>query len=297
MSRRLPPLAAIRCFEAAARLGSFTRAGAELGMTQAAVSYQIKLLEERIGASLFRRGPRGVETSAVGAALAPRVTRAFEDMRDAFEAVSDRVAGTLVIDSVPTFAMNWLASRLGDFQLRHPELAVRLATSARLVDFERDEADAAIRCGSGQWPGLVVHRLFPMNFTPMIGRAFADATPLLQPADLLDLPLLDRDDPWWTDWFTQAGVDPTVIAEKPGLSVEMQAMAARAAIAGQGVAILTPAFFREEIAAGLLVQPFPLVLHRGQHYCLVYPESRRQSPRIRAFRDWLLAATAADGRS
>jgi LysR family glycine cleavage system transcriptional activator len=294
----LPPLPAVRCFEAAARHRSFTRAADDLGLTQSAVSHQIRLLEERLGTPLFQRGPRGVTLTETGAALAPRITAAFDEIRGAFDEVSEEIAGTLSIDAVPTFGSNWLAGRLGAFQMRHPDLAVRLNVSNVLVDFARDGVDVAIRSGSGPWPGLVVHPLLAVAFTPFVGRALAERHAIARPEDLLALPIIDPHDPWWPIWFKAAGVEPPAdLAERRSLRMETQVLAGRVALAGQGVAMLTPAFFRDEIAAGLLVQPFPLVATENRHYCLVYPESRRRSARIRAFRDWLTAAVAepADG--
>src|SRR5690606_17071216 len=137
----LPPLAAIRCFEAAARHQSFTRAARELGMTQAAVSYQIRILEDRLGGPLFLRGPRGVALTEAGRRLAPAVTEAFAALRAAFADLSEAAEGVLTVSAVNTFASNWLVPRLGAFQLAHPKIAVRLDVSGRLVDFAREEVD------------------------------------------------------------------------------------------------------------------------------------------------------------
>ena len=150
---RLPPLAAVRAFEAAARLGSFTRAGEELGMSQAAVSYQIKLLEERVGTPLFLRAPRQVRLTDTGRRLSAAVSEAFDALRAAFASIDDDARGVLTISAVPAFAANWLAPRIGAFQLRHPDIAVRMSTTNRLVDFAREEVDAALRAGRGDWPG------------------------------------------------------------------------------------------------------------------------------------------------
>lgn len=287
--RLLPPLAAIRVFEAAARLKSFTKAAQELGMTQAAVSYQIKVLEERVGAPLFLRGPRQVALTEVGARLAPAVTAAFEQLAEAYAAARGASDGVLRVTTVLTFASHWLARRLGAFQMAHPGIAVRLDTSSRLLDFARDEVDVAIRTGEGDWPGLEAHFLMPVEYSPMLSPKLAErAGGIREPADLLKLPLLDPRDPWWREWFALAGVDADELAGRPDTSLGSQAHEAAAAMAGQGVAILTPAFFAEELAEGRLVQPFEL---RGSNPCgywLAYPKARRNAPAIRAFRDWLL---------
>lgn len=290
----LPPLPAIRCFEAAARLQSFTRAGEELGMTQAAVSYQIKQLEDRVGGRLFLRGPRGVELTESGRRLAPSVTEAFGALRAAFADLGDSVEGVLTITAVPTFASNWLAPRLGGFQIAHPDIAVRLDVSGHMVDFAREEADVGIRSGTGQWPGLDAHLLMTSEYTPMVSpRLLATVGPLAQPADLLKLPLIDPEDPWWMSWFAAAGVAAPDLSRRTEMRVGAQNLAAQAALAGHGAAILTPAFYGAELAEGRLVQPFPLV-HGSEHsHWLVYLTARRRAAKIRAFRDWLLAAVAA----
>lgn len=289
----LPPLSAIRCFEAAARHRSFTRAAHELGMTQAAVSYQIKLLEERLG-PLFLRGPRGVELTEAGRRLAPGVIDAFTALRAAFEDLAQAVEGVLAVSAVNTFASNWLVQRLGTFQLAYPDIAVRLDVSGRLVDFTREEVDVGIRSGDGHWPGLAAHRLMAVDYTPVLSPdLLAKVGPLGAPADLLKLALIDPADPWWTDWFTAAGVAVPDLSRRPDMRVGTQHLAANAALAGQGVAIVSPAFFSDELATGRLVQPFALVHSSEGSYWLVYPEARRRSAKIRAFRDWLLGAVSA----
>lgn len=296
MTRRLPPLAAVRAFEAAARLGSFTRAADELGMTQAAVSYQIKLLEERLGTPLFLRLPRKVVLTEAGRRLSAAVTEAFDALHAAFAALHDETEGVLTITVLHAFASNWLAPRLGGFQIAHPELAVRLDVSSHFVDFTRDEVDVGIRSGAGPWPGLEAHRLFAVRFTPVC------SPDLLQrhggvgkPADLLRLPLLSPTDPWWKVWFSLAGVETPELPERGGIRLDSQQMEGSAALAGQGVAIITPSLWTAELRSGRLVQPFDLVGDQGSSYWLVYLKSRRNVPKIRAFRDWLLDQVRRSG--
>ena len=286
MSETLPPLAALRVFEAAAQHLNFTRAAEELGMTQAAVSYQIKILEERIGAQLFLRRPKNLTLTETGEKLAPGIIEAFSLMR-ASVAASRKSAQTLLsISTFPSFASEWLAIRLGGFQLLHPDIAVRLEVDETLVDFARDPFDVAIRGGKGDWQGLVSHLLLKADFTPMMAPALA--AQVKEPADILKLNLIDGDDPWWAAWFAAAGVAETP-AIRPALNFNSQTLAAGAAIAGHGVAILTPAFQRIAIARGLLVQPFDLVCSQGRGYHLVYPEARRNARHIAAFRNWILS--------
>jgi LysR family glycine cleavage system transcriptional activator len=295
MPRPLPPLAAIRCFEAASRHLSFTRAAEELAMTQAAVSYQIRLLEERVGLPLFERGPRGVALSDAGRRLAPLVAEAFATLRAAFETLAGE-DDVLVVSAIDTFASNWLVPRLGNFQLAHPGIAVRLDVSGHLVDFSREPVDVGIRGGRGVWPGLVAHRLIDVEFTPMMSpELLAAVGPIRAPADLLKLQLIDPGDVWWIEWFAAAGIHAPEIADRPGIRVDTQRLTARIALAGHGVALLTPAFFPEEIAAGRLVQPLPSVHRTGTSYWLVYPKARRNTAKIRAFRDWVLAEVQGGG--
>jgi LysR family transcriptional regulator, glycine cleavage system transcriptional activator len=294
MAVQLPPLQAIRVFEAAARHASFTKAASELGMTQAAVSYQIKVLEERVGAPLFLRKPRQVMLTEVGQRLAPAITEAFTLIGEAYSAARSGAEGLLCVSTILTFASNWLARRLGAFQMAHPSLAVRLDTSTRLIDFAREDVDVAIRAGGGNWPGLARHFLFKADFTPMLSPKLAESIGgVKEPADLLRLPILDPSDYWWKEWFTLAGVPTDTLETRTRNSMGAQAYEASAAMAGHGVAILTRALFVSELADGRLIQPFDIVGDDGHAYWLVYPESRRNVPKIRAFRDWLLEEVAA----
>jgi len=290
----LPPLTAIRAFEAVARHLSFTRAAEELGMTQAAVSYQIKILEERVGTPLFLRKPRQIALSEVGTKLAPQVHQAFELMRDAFADTRGDVDGLLSISTVPTFASQWLAQNLGLFQLAHPDIAVRLDSSSDLVDLVHDEVDIGIRTlPQPQGNGLISHLLVKADFTPLVSPALAQSIGGIKtPADLLKLPILDPEDEWLTLWFATAGVPGYSARGRPVSMLGLQSLLGTAAMAGRGVAMLTPALFRDEIASGRLLQPFPLLASAGRGYYLVYPESRRNAPKIRMFRDWMLDATA-----
>lgn len=284
----LPPLSAIRAFEAAARLSSFTRAAAELHMTQAAVSYQIKQLEQRLGLSLFQRLPRQVVLTPAGQRLAPAVLDAFKTLQTAFAQTIERAESTLAITALPTIASNWLVPRLGAFQLAYPKLAVRLDTRVALVDLTQGEFDVGLRIGSGQWPGLDAHRLLPSLFTPLCSPQLIARERVRKPADLLRLQRFGRER-WWQAWLAQAGVENADLSAKPGIELEVEQHAVTAAIAGHGVAISSPLFFQREIAAGELVQPFPPVLRDSRDYWLCYSSMLRNSAKIVSFRDWLLA--------
>jgi LysR family glycine cleavage system transcriptional activator len=295
MSTRLPPLPALRAFEAAARHLSFTRAAEELALTQAAVSYQIRILEERVGSALFVRKPRQVYLTETGQALAIASTDAFRKIAEAFETARTGGQGTLSISTITTFAANWLALHLGAFQVDNPKIAVRIETSDRLVDLPKDNVDVAIRSSSsGQWAGLDAHFLFHETFTPMLSPALAASIGgVREPADLLRLPIIDSGDHWWTTWFGLVGVDAAAdLAARPRSQFGSQSYEGRAVVAGRGVGILSPAMFTQELTAGSLIQPFDILGHDDHAYWLVHETARRNVPKIRAFRDWLLAELA-----
>lgn len=288
MTELLPPLAAIRVFESAARHMSFTRAAAELGMTQAAVSYQIKLLEERLGAPLFLRQPRALKLTEAGQWLAPRTTEAFELLRDAYGRFSEREQATLIVNTMHTFAAQWLSPRLGKFQLLHPTTAVRMETTERLVDFSREEVDVVVRSGKGKWDGLTSLKLVDVRFTPMLSPELAAKVGgLITHEDLLKVPLLDPVDRWWDLWFSAHDLPMSALKRENAPTILLQTITAGAAMAGGGAALLIPEFFELEIAAGRLIAPYETLSENGNAYWLAYPESRRNVPKIKAFRDWI----------
>ncbi|MBP0581776.1 LysR family transcriptional regulator [Labrys sp. LIt4] len=313
MTLPLPPLTAIRVFEAVARHQSFTRAANELGMTQAAVSYQIKLLEERFGGPLFLRRPKQVELTEAGQRLAPSVSEAFSLLAQAYASARGDAEGVLTVTASITFATTWLARHVGAFQIRYPSLAVRIDATNQAVDFARSDIDLAIRHGDGNWPGLCSHRLLSGEYSPMLSpKLAATIGGVKQPADLLRLPLLDPGDIWWDDWFDlvkvarrprgpargEAQALPAITRGQDRFGsihrgpveipcIGSQAFVGTAALDGQGVAILSCALWAQDLAEGRLIQPFRQVA--GEHaFYLVYPEARRNLPKIRVFRDWIL---------
>lgn len=287
--RQIPPLTAVRVFEAAARHENFTQAAAELGMTQAAVSYQIRLLEERLGMPLFVRSKRRVTLTDAGRKAAPAISSAFDTLSEAFSGLIAEDQGVLGISTAQTFASTWLASRLGAFQIAHPDLAVRLSTENRLVDFASDPVDVAVRIGQGPWPGLRQHFLFRSHFTPICSVEFRDRHRLERPEQLLEVPRLSPDDLWWKHWLAEAGVVADAPAQRRGIALDSQVMEANAAMAGHGIALMTPLFWRRELESGRLVQPFRHIHFPGTSHWLVYPEHKRNQRKIKTFREWLLA--------
>ena len=287
-------MSAIRVFEAAARHQSFTRAAEELGMTQAAVSYQIRMLEDRVGTPLFTRLPRQVVLTAKGRQLAPAVTEAFEALRHAFSGLEETVQSVLSITTLTTFASAWLVPRLGRFQQLHPDIAVQIDVSAQIVDLTQSDFDIAVRSGTGEWPGLEAQFLFPSHFTPVGSPDLLRSADLREPADLLKLPILTPSDPWWRDWFAAAGLPDVDLSNRPDNSLGAQQFEGMAAMAGQGLAMINPYFFPADLAAGRLVQPFDLVVQADRSYWIAYPKARRRSAKIQAFRDWALSEVASD---
>jgi len=294
MMRKLPPLAAVRVFEAAARLENFTAAANELGMTQAAVSYQVKLLEERLGAALFVRERGRARLTGLGQRLLPQLSQAFDMVEAAFASQREEDEGLLTVATTFTFANTWLAWRLGAFQVEHPDLAVRLATSNKLVDLKAGDADVAIRAGAEPWEGLVAIELMKVDFTPMCAPSFwrriteqLGRTP--EPGDLPRLPLISPEDYWWDKWFEAAGVEGGEDRpRKAGLRLDSQADEGHAAMGGQGFVLLTPAFWKNDLKDGRLCQPFDITATAGFRYWLCIAPERRNVPKIKRFREWLL---------
>jgi LysR family transcriptional regulator, glycine cleavage system transcriptional activator len=288
-----PPLQAIKVFDSVARHLSFTKAAAELAMTQSAVSYQIKLLESFLGAPLFVRLARGVALTERGLSVAPVVRQALGDLNRAFRSAREAYNATLVITTIHTFATNWLAPRIGGFQLAHPDIAVRLDVSSRLIDLESEGFDVAIRHAKEPPQGLVSHFLMDSVFTAVASPAYIERHgPFTRPAQLLEATIIGPSDDWWPVWFETAGVAAPHHFAHPGVDLDTQQMIASVAIAGHGVALVTPGFVADDLKSGRLVQLFDVMGTMGTRYYLLYPESRRNQRKIRVFRDWLLAQAA-----
>jgi DNA-binding transcriptional LysR family regulator len=290
MPRPLPPLNSLRAFEAAARHLSFTRAAEELNVTQAAVSHQVKALEERIGVKLFRRLTRGLLLTEDGHALLPDLREAFDRLAQAVDRVGRQGGqGTLNISLLTTFALGWLVPRLPRFQAAHPSIDVRLTTTARLIDFAVEDVDVAVRYGTGGWPGLRCDKIMDDVITPLCNARLAER--LRKPEDIFNVPLLhEQYEHDWRTWFRAAGL--SVGQLKKGPIFDSTRVAVEAAIAGIGVACGAPSLFSAELASGQLHQPFDLVVPNGKAYWLVSPEATAERPKIKALREWMLAEAA-----
>ncbi len=298
MSRRLPPLNALRAFEAAARHLSFTRAAAELHVTQTAISHQIKALEERLGVRLFRRLPRGLLLTEAAQRLLPPVRDAFDQIAAATERLAaGGASATLTVSVLPSFAAKWLVPRLGRLRAAHPDLDLRISASSELVDFARDDVDVGIRMGSGVYPGLRVERLFGEALVPVCSPLLREGPhPLLRPEDLAHHVLLhDEDYAGWELWLRLAGV-PGVLARRGPVFTD-SGMVVQAAAEGQGVALARRVLAAGDLAAGRLVQPFDVSIPHDLAYYLVCPEATAEQPKIAAFRSWLLAESQREARA
>ncbi len=289
VSRSLPPLNALRAFEAAARHRSFTRGAAELHVTQAAVSHQVKALEDHLGLKLFTRSERGL-------VLTERGEEYYRAARDTFDRLDDATARllardgrqTLTVTTLPSFATRWLVPRLGRFRDAHPQIDVRLAPDVELVDLERGDVDIAIRYGKGDYPRMRSDRLLEEEVYPVCSpRLLAGSKPLGAPADLRFHVLLHADShDDWSAWLHGAGVtdvDPT-----RGPMFFDSSMLLEAAIAGQGVALGRSVLAAAELASGRLVRPFEARQAADFAYYLVTPLATAERPKIVAFRAWML---------
>ncbi|MBO9436395.1 LysR family transcriptional regulator [Ruegeria sp. R13_0] len=287
-----PPMPAIRVFDAAARHGNFSSASDELSMTQAAVSYQIKVLEERVGTPLFERHARGVTLTPIGKDFADQVVPAMDAIREAYTEAKGTSQQTLTINAIPTFATHFLSGALRSFQEQNPKISVRVEVSENFVDLDSIDCDMAIRLGDGGFGGKDCRMLFPAVFSPMMSPELgASVSEMTKYEDLLQLPVLSPGDPRWQIWLSAAGVDPTGFSPDTTRHFGTQMIEAQAAIEGHGVAMLTPAFFKREITAGTLIQPFKLLGDDGNSYWLINGRNRGNSAKVRTFRNWLLKRT------
>jgi len=295
MIRRLPPLNALRAFEAAARHLSFTRAAAELHVTQAAISHQVKALEEHLGLKLFRRLNRSLLLSDDGQAYLPSVSRAFTLLNDATnDLLTKHTPGPLTVSALPSFAARWLVPRLGRFRQIWPDIDLRIDPSAALTDFNQADVNVCIRYGRGKYPGLRADWLMTEDIFPVCSPALVDGPhPIREPRDLAHQVLLHDDGHGdWRTWLLAAGVD--LVDPTRGPIFTDSSMLIQAAMASQGVALARGVLAADELAAGRLVRPFTLSLPTEYAYYLVYPENSAEHPKIAAFREWMLSEARSE---
>lgn len=292
MSDRLPPLTALRAFDAAARHMSFAKAADELNVTPAALSFQIKSLEEHLGQPLFRRLNRAVELTEAGRTLAPGAAEAFARLQTAWAATRRLQDNTsLTITAGPALTAKWLAPRLYEFARAHPEIDLRFSATLRNLDFDRDDVDVAIRFGYGQDDGLYSVPVRPEWLTPVMTPELAERYPT--PQSLTEAPLIHDDSisflnpPCdWPAWFRAVGVDFT---PTHGTHFSNADHAIDAAVAGMGVALGRRPMIIKDVIEGRLVTPFKVAIETKARFRFLCRKGEETRPQIAAFRDWFLA--------
>ncbi|HEV2300340.1 MAG TPA: transcriptional regulator GcvA [Stellaceae bacterium] len=304
MNDRLPPLNALRAFEAAARHASFSKAAQELNVTPAAISHQIAALEEDLGVQLFHRLNRAIALTPSARVLLPGLTEAFAGIQSSLRRLrAHNDTGTLTVTASPSFAAKWLVMRLHRFQAAHPDIEVRLSATDEVVDLARGDFDLAIRYGSGRYPGLMVEKLLENEVFPACSpRLLESGRPLRTPEDLRHHALIhdqavDRDPlmPTWPMWLMAAGVKD--VPSGSGLSFSAGHLALDAAIAGHGVVLAYSTIAAADLAAGRLVRLFSLALPDHFAYYIVTAPGALERSKVKAFAEWLRheADIAAEG--
>ena len=292
MSENLPPLTALRAFNAAARHVSFAKAADELNVTPAALSFQIKALEEHLGDKLFRRMNRAVELTEAGRVLAPGVAQGFLTLSEAWQStrrLQDNT--TLTVTAGPSLTAKWLAPRLYDFARAYPEIDLRFSATLRIVDLAREDVDVAIRFGSGDTTGLSVREVRNDWVTPVMTPDLAERFPtmdLLRDAPLIFDESLDfmEQRPDWTAWFNLVGLD---YAPDHGVRFSQADHAVDAAVAGMGVVLGRRAMIIKDLQEGRLVAPFPIAMEIPSGFRFLCLKASEDRPQIKAFRDWFFS--------
>ncbi len=289
MARKLPPLKSLRAFEAAARHLSFTRAADELFVTQAAVSHQIKSLEDFLGVPLFIRRNRQLLLTDEGQSYWPKIRDIFEILSNATDELkANRASGALTVSVVPTFATVWLVPRLTHFKQLYPDIEVRLKASDDIVDFVREDVDIAIYYDTGDYPGMHSQTLLSERLTPLCApSALEGPNALKSPEDLRHHTLLhDGTIGDWRRWLRAAGIKGIALNNGPIFS--HTSMVLQAAIYGQGIAMGHLVLSQAEVKGGRLVRPFELTLESDYSYDIVCPMESAARPKIKAFTDWIM---------
>jgi len=297
MRQRLPPLNALKAFEAAARHESFTRAAAELFVTQGAVSHQVKALETELGVKLFNRERQRLVITEAGREYLAVVRDALDRIALGTERLLQRQsAGVLTVSTSPDFAAKWLVHRLGHFAEAHPGIDLRVSATLHHVDFAREEVDMAVRHGDGNWPGLDTVRLSSEQlFAVCSPKLLSGRRRLSKPSDILKYPLIHMDSRTdWSKWLQAAGLDGAEVIHGPVLN--RASMVIDAAINAQGIALARTTLAAFDLINGRLVRPFAGTLRLSKTYWIVCPKATAALPKIVTFRDWLLAEAAQDMR-
>ena len=295
--RRLPPLNALKAFEAAARSQNFTRAAEELRVTQGAVSHQVKALEATLGIKLFNRERQRLVITDAGREYLGVVRDALDRIAAGTERVLQRQnSGVLTVSTSPDFAAKWLVYRLGRFAEAHPEIDLRVSATMHHVDFVREEVDVAVRHGDGNCGGLDAVRLCSEQLFPICSpNLLSGRNRIAKPSDLLKFPLLHLDDnKSWARWFEAAGIADVELPR--GLILNRRSMLIDAAIDGQGVALALTTLAAWDLINRRIVRPFDIGLRLSRTFWIVCPKTSSTMPKIKTFREWLLAEAADDAR-
>jgi LysR family transcriptional regulator, glycine cleavage system transcriptional activator len=296
MKRTLPPLNALRAFESAARNLSVSLAAAELNVSPAAISHQVRLFEDFIGLPVLGRSGRGIALTDAGRAALTHIQSGFGKFQAAMDAIDALgEAGTLNISVAPSFASKWLLPRLHDFQAKHPQIDVNVSASVQLVDFARDSVDLAIRYGAGSYDELHSEKLLAESVYPVCSPTLLrSASSLTSLGDLADQTLLHDDSPdndpscpGWDHWLRAAG--HSEIDAQRGPRFNQASMVLESAILGRGIALAKSTLAEADIAAGRLVRLFSTEVPVNFAYYVVAPKSKLNLPKVSHFRDWLRA--------
>ena len=296
MLRRLPPLNALKAFEAAARSESLTRAAEELCVTQGAVSQQVKALEATLGIMLFTRERRRLVITEAGREYLAVVRDALDRIAVGTDRLLQRqTSGVLTLSTSPDFAAKWLVPRLGRIAETQPDIDLRVSATMHHADFAREDVDLAVRHGDGNWPGLDVARLCTEQLSPVCSPKLVSGRQRIRKAtDVLRFPLLRLEDSkTWSRWFDAAGISDPV---PRGPVLNRASMLIDAAVDGQGVALARTALAAFDLIGGRLVRPVDVSLRMSKTYWIVCPKATSALPKIAAFRAWLLAEAADDTR-
>jgi LysR family glycine cleavage system transcriptional activator len=294
IARRMPPLNALRAFEATGRHLSITHAADELCVTPGAVSQLVKALEQHLGTTLFHRRNRGLALTDAGQSYLPAVRNAFRQIAEATARIASVAeTGILAVSAPPFFASAWLVPRLEDFRSAHPEIDVQIMASKGMADFARDNVDVAIRHGLGLDPGLYSERLLAVELVPVATPGLVNR--LGRPREIAALtrwPLVhdvERKD--WHLWFRTQGIHD--IGAPRGPSFDDFGLMLKAVLADQGAGLLPAAIIGLDLAEGRLVRLADVAWPASYAYYLAYPDASRRRPKVAAFRDWILAAASA----
>jgi LysR family glycine cleavage system transcriptional activator len=283
-----PPLNALQVFVTAARAKNMTRAAERLHLTVSALSHQVRTLEQRLGYTLFRRGPRGLALTPDGSLLLDRVGPHLDAIDGALRPIRARRDNVLSLSAMPSLASSWLMPRLPRFVALHPDVEINLDSSIDLADFSDGRFDAAMRYGPGQWEGVVSELLFEEWLTPVASPSLLAGRKRPQLDELAEWPLLCPEDPWAL-WFEKFG---GTIPKRFAASFSDSETRQRAAVEGVGIALGRMAMVRPLIESGMLVALFPERLRARYAHYLVYPQRSREHAAFRVFRDWLLDEAA-----